>query len=84
MIIGLGLSERRSFSREKPRDQTNGCAAQMREGGNRADSDLLFVSTYNLEENPEHENEPRRQPNPAKIIKVAPQKPIFAGGNASA
>jgi len=56
----------------------------MRKRGYRADSDVLFVGTDDLENNPEHENEPGRQTNPAKIIKVAPQKPIFACGNANA
>jgi hypothetical protein len=37
----------------------------------------LFVSADDLEKNPEHENEPRWQPNPAKIIKVTPQKADF-------
>src|SRR6266550_5863180 len=70
-------SERRGFSRKKPCNQPDSSAPQMRKGRNRADSDLLFVCTDDLEKNPEHENEPRRQTNPAKIIKVAPQKADF-------
>ena len=75
--VFLRLNERYGFSRKKPRNQADSSSAQMRKGRNRADSDLLFVSTNDLEKNPEHENEPRRQANPAKIIKVAPQKADF-------
>jgi hypothetical protein len=49
----------------------------MRKGRNRANSDLLFVSADDLEENPEHEDKPGRQPKSAKIIKVTPQKADF-------
>src|SRR6266480_1080948 len=70
-------SERRGFSRKKPCNQPDSSAPQMRKGRNRADSDLLLESTDDLEKNPEHENEPCRQANPAKIIEVAPQKADF-------
>ena len=69
--------EKRAFSGKKPRDHAHSCSPQMRKGRNRANSDLLFVSADDLEKNPEHENEPRRQPKPAKIIKVTPQKADF-------
>src|SRR5213595_3406257 len=69
--------ERRGFSRKKPCNQADSSSPQMRKGRHRADSDLLFVSADDLEKNPEHENEPRWQPNPAKIIKVTPQKADF-------
>jgi len=49
----------------------------MRKARNRANSDLLFVSADDLEKNPEHEDKPRRQPKPAKIIKVTLQKADF-------
>src|SRR5207245_10608355 len=71
------LRGRYGFPRKKPRNQADSGSAQMRKGRNRADSDLLLVSTDDLEKNPEHENEPRWQANPAKIIKVAPQKADF-------
>src|SRR5205814_3811350 len=73
----LSLKERRAFSGKKPRDHAHSRSPQMRKGRNRANSDLLFVSADDLEKNPEHENEPRWQPNPAKIIKVTPQKADF-------
>ena len=69
--------EKRAFSGKRPRDQAHSRSPQMRKGRNRANSDLLFVSADDLEKNPEHENEPRWQPKPAKIIKVTPQKADF-------
>src|SRR5437763_9448312 len=76
-LCSLSLSGTRDFSGKKPRDHAHRRSAQMRKGRNRANSDLLFVSADDLEKNPEHEDEPRWQPNPAKIIKVTPQKADF-------
>ena len=76
-LCSLRLSGTRAFSGKKPRDHAHSRSPQIHKGRNRANSDLLFVSADDLEKNPEHENEPRWQPNPAKIIKVTPQKADF-------
>ena len=68
---------RRAFRVRNHAITPTGHSPQMRKGRNRANSDLLFVSADDLEKNPEHENEPRWQPKPAKIIKVTPQKADF-------
>ncbi len=75
--VFLSLSGTRAFPGKKPCDHAYSRSTQVRKGRNRADSDLLFVSADDLENNPEYENEPRRQPNPAKIIKVTQQKADF-------
>jgi hypothetical protein len=75
--VFLNFSGTRAFPGKKPRHHPHSRSTEMCKRGNRADSDLLFVSADDLEHNPEDENEPRRQPNPAKVIKVAPQETDF-------
>src|SRR5204863_7043051 len=80
-LCSLSLSGTRAFSGKKPRDHAHSRSPQMRKGRNRGNSDLLFVSADDLEKNPEHENEPRWQPNSAKIIKVMAKKTNFSRAN---